>query len=174
MASAVETTSRRKRSHVSASALSRTRSGLDWKLDHGGTTSRVATRGLRWDICFMAGLAKRVAWSSDHSDEFLFVTDIPELPLAFVHLTRSVETHSKFPWTVGMSHGRRSVPHGQRRKPSDLHPAATVPIILLQTTRPIATSILLDLLVQILEPLGNVQVAVIVGCDFVVELLGRL
>jgi hypothetical protein len=44
---------------------------------------------------------KAVAWSNDHSDEFLFVTDIPELPLAFVHLTWAVETHSKFPWTVG-------------------------------------------------------------------------
>jgi hypothetical protein len=42
-----------------------------------------------------------VAAARDDPNEFLFVTDHPEYPIAFVHLTWSVETDPMFPYTVG-------------------------------------------------------------------------
>ncbi len=36
-------------------------------------------------------------------DEFLFLTDHPEMPLAFVHLTWAVETDPVWPWTKGFA-----------------------------------------------------------------------
>lgn|SRR5215468_3058097 len=42
-----------------------------------------------------------VAQSKDDPNEFVFVTDHSEYPIAFVHLTWQVETSPSFPWTVG-------------------------------------------------------------------------
>ncbi len=42
-----------------------------------------------------------VARNGDHPDEFLFATANPSYPLAFVHLTWSVETEPTFPYTIG-------------------------------------------------------------------------
>jgi hypothetical protein len=42
-----------------------------------------------------------VAQATDDPNEFAFATDHPDFPVAFVHLTWSVETSPKFPYTVG-------------------------------------------------------------------------
>lgn len=42
-----------------------------------------------------------VARAGDDPNEFVFVTDNPEFPIAFVHLTWSVERSPTFPFTVG-------------------------------------------------------------------------
>jgi hypothetical protein len=42
-----------------------------------------------------------VAQATDDPNEFLFATNHPELPVAFVHLTWSVESTPTFPYTVG-------------------------------------------------------------------------
>jgi hypothetical protein len=42
-----------------------------------------------------------VAQAHDDPNEFVFVTDNPALPIAFVHLTWAVERDPSFPYTVG-------------------------------------------------------------------------
>ena len=44
---------------------------------------------------------RAVAWNADDPNEFLFVTDQPEFPIAFVHLTWKTEQDSVWPYTVG-------------------------------------------------------------------------
>jgi hypothetical protein len=44
---------------------------------------------------------RAVARSREHPDEFVFVTADPLLPIAFVHLTWTVESDPAFPYTVG-------------------------------------------------------------------------
>lgn len=44
-----------------------------------------------------------VAQSADDPNEFVFATDHAEFPVAFVHLTWSVETSPTFPYAVGYS-----------------------------------------------------------------------
>lgn len=46
---------------------------------------------------------RAIARNCDHSDEFIFLTDDPKLPLAFVHLTWQVESSPLFPYTVRYS-----------------------------------------------------------------------
>ena len=46
-------------------------------------------------------LCVAVAQASDDPNEFVFVTDNPKLPIAFVHLTWTVERSPTFPYTVG-------------------------------------------------------------------------
>jgi hypothetical protein len=41
-----------------------------------------------------------VAYNPDHSDEFLFITDAPNAPIAFVHLTWQAERDPMWPYTV--------------------------------------------------------------------------
>jgi hypothetical protein len=42
-----------------------------------------------------------IAQSLAYPDDFLFITDNPEMPIAFVHLTWSRESNAMFPYTVG-------------------------------------------------------------------------
>jgi hypothetical protein len=42
-----------------------------------------------------------VAWNAEDTNEFLFVTDNPAMPLAFVHLTWKAERDPTWPYTVG-------------------------------------------------------------------------
>lgn len=42
-----------------------------------------------------------VGQSSSDPNEFIFVTDNPDFPIAFVHLTWSVERTLTFPYTIG-------------------------------------------------------------------------
>lgn len=44
---------------------------------------------------------RAVARSRDHPDEFIFATNRPGMPVAFVHLTWAVESNPAFPYTVG-------------------------------------------------------------------------
>lgn len=44
---------------------------------------------------------RAVARSCEHPDEFIFLTDRPDMPLAFVHLTWRVEEDPEFPYTIG-------------------------------------------------------------------------
>src|SRR5262245_47306269 len=46
---------------------------------------------------------KAVAFNADDLNEFLFITDNPAAPLAFVHLTFRSETDPEWPYTVGYS-----------------------------------------------------------------------
>lgn len=43
---------------------------------------------------------RAVAYNPKHPDEFLFVTDDPLNPIAFVHLTWQTERDPKWPYTV--------------------------------------------------------------------------
>lgn len=42
-----------------------------------------------------------VARNREHFDEFIFATAHPDMPVAFVHLTWTVESTPTFPYTVG-------------------------------------------------------------------------
>ncbi len=44
---------------------------------------------------------RAVARSREHHDEFIFVTARPDMPVAFVHLTWTIESDPTFPYTVG-------------------------------------------------------------------------
>lgn len=44
---------------------------------------------------------RAVAWNADDVNEFLFITDHNEMPLAFVHLTWQAERDPTWPFTVG-------------------------------------------------------------------------
>jgi putative acetyltransferase len=44
---------------------------------------------------------RAVAFNSDDVNEFLFVTDNPDMTLAFVHLTFRAETDPEWPYTIG-------------------------------------------------------------------------
>lgn len=44
---------------------------------------------------------RAVARSREHHDEFIFVTAHPGMPVAFVHLTWTIESNPTFPYTVG-------------------------------------------------------------------------
>lgn len=46
---------------------------------------------------------RAVAQATDDPNEFLFATDHPKFPVAFVHLTWTVESSPTFPYTVGYS-----------------------------------------------------------------------
>ncbi len=43
---------------------------------------------------------RAVAYNPEHSDEFLFVTDNPNTPIAFVHLTWQIERDPAWPYTI--------------------------------------------------------------------------
>lgn len=43
---------------------------------------------------------RAVAFNADDTNEFLFVTDNPTVPLAFVHLTYKAETDPVWPYTI--------------------------------------------------------------------------
>jgi hypothetical protein len=48
----------------------------------------------------LAGLqCEAVGFNKEDENEFIFVTDSPKIPVAFVHLTWEVERNPKFPWT---------------------------------------------------------------------------
>ena len=42
-----------------------------------------------------------IGWNPDDTNEFLFVTGNPAMPLAFVHLTWKAERDPSWPYTVG-------------------------------------------------------------------------
>lgn len=46
---------------------------------------------------------RAIGWNSEDPNEFLFETDSPEIPLAFVHQTWQTERDPNWPYTIGYS-----------------------------------------------------------------------
>lgn len=44
-----------------------------------------------------------LAWNAEDTNEFLFATDAPDMPVAFVHLTWKRERDPTWPYTIGYS-----------------------------------------------------------------------
>ena len=59
---------------------------------------------LRREVCpghpLHGRVCQAVAQATDDPNEFLFATDNPKMPIAFVHLTWSVESSPAFPHTI--------------------------------------------------------------------------
>jgi hypothetical protein len=74
---------------------------------HDQTYSQWLAAELQREVCEGHGLfgasVEAVGFNKCDPNEFLFVTDQPKMPFAFVHLTWTAETNPTWPWMMGFA-----------------------------------------------------------------------